>query len=1085
MRSRKTWWWAAVLVLGLGVAAVCFREPRGGDASSNPHVRDAETEHARARSAPLLAPHAEGSLRITGVVRDARGPVSGVRVFASRAEPEVTLSERSCPPSDAPSESPPWLMECWNEAFDELVDQVGKREGEAPTVAETTSAEDGTFALDGLPDGTVTIHAASGLRVAMIPDVATGQQDVVLVLDEGLYFEGGVLDDVVEGKPIAGARITVFTLEHTRFFPATSGADGRFRIGPVPPADHGILITAPGFSPLLKIEADPLKDTFVLYRPAEYAGTVVTAKGAPAPGISVRLQTPNFAPESRTTLTDAQGRFSFPSSEGVFAELFAESPAHDGLAYIGTEPREDVVLTLGPGMFLQGTVSDESGNPIPGARVETLRSGEDAPERRGKTVTDARGHYRLGPLFRRQHLVEARAEHHIDLMKEHEEPGQAEVSLDFTLPRAVSVEGVVVDEADQPLAGLEVQLHPGRAPGSSPYLGAITDYTVTDEAGRFLLDAKEAGSAWLDVNDATFIPQRVTVTLPSSNLRMVLRRGASIAVTVLSAAGAPLRDAQVRLWKRDARGESDHFGVTDARGQVTLQGVPPGRYVVEALAPGKAVDVHASQPLEVQPGEAPSVTLRMEEGRTLRGVVVTSQGRPLPGVHIRATVLDADRPLYRDRGERFRSRTERRAEGVSTDAEGRFLLRSLSASRYELTVTLLEHDLDAQASQGVRAGGYASAVVGRDTTEVRLVMRRIPHVRGRVVAEGGAKLESFVVNDHEYRNPDGHFDQPLYEAIGPQRFVVQALGFAPVDRTVTPDGENDLDLGTLTLTRGRSLKVFLREAATGAPYTGRVRDDSGLETTVAVSYHVEGDGVVDGPAFRVPTQAVPAKDGSLLLEQVPTTACTLKVDTEVHLPLRVTVGAEVEHITLSLEKGARVMGHVRDAQGQPVKARLLFTRPDGTELRREPHAGDFTLTAIPPGLYTVEAWVEGRKNDVIFQPRVVRIPSSGDVTLDFDALGTGTTVTLRLPEDVGTAYLLSGRAPTPNSSMDFHHLLMQQHPLTEWTGTSVTFRRVPAGHYTVIAGNRGKDRIHREELDVPAEGTVSADVKPVWMPLAR
>ncbi|RKI03011.1 carboxypeptidase regulatory-like domain-containing protein [Corallococcus sp. AB030] len=1049
------------------------------------------SQHSTKASRFVTGPHAKqapatGSPRITGVVRDARGPVAGVRVFASRAEPEVTLSERSCPPSeDAPAESPPRLMECWNEAFDELVDQIGKREGEAPTVAETLSAEDGTFALDGLPDGTVTLQASSGLRVAMLPDVATGQQDVVLVLDEGLFFEGAVLDDVLEGKPITGARITVFTREHTRFFPATSGADGRFRIGPVPPADHGILITAPGFSPLLEMEADPLKDTFVLDRPAKFAGTVVTAKGAPAPGISVRLHTPSLAPESRTTLTDARGRFSFPSSEGVLAQLFAETPARDGFATLGTEPREDVVLTLGPGMFLQGTVSDESGNPIPGARVEAFRLDEDAPSQRRKTVTDARGHYRLGPLFRLPHFVAARAERHVDRTEEHEEPEQTEVSLDFTLPRAVSVEGVLVDEADQPLAGLEVQLRPGVAPRLSPYLGVITDYTVTDEAGRFLLDAKEAGAAWLDVSGTNFIPQRVNVTLPSSKLRLVLRQGASVAVTVLSATGAPVRDARVTLWQRDARGAADHAGGTDARGQVTLQGVPPGRYVAEALAPGRAVDVHASQSLEVLPGEAPSVTLRMEEGRTLRGVAVTSQGRPLPGVHLRAKVLDADRPLYRYSGEGYRTRAERRAEGVHTDTEGHFLLRSLSASRYELTASLQDHYLDARASQGVRAAEYEAAVVDRDTTEVRLVMRRIPHVRGRVVAEGGARLASFVVNDHEYTDPDGRFDQQLIEVSGPQRIVVQARGFAPVDRTVTPDGESDLDLGTLTLTRGRTLKVFLREAATGAPYTGRVRDDSGQETTVAVSYHVEEDGVVDGPSFRAPRQAVPSKDGSLLLEQVPTTACTLEVDTEFHLPLRVTVGAEVEHLTLSLEKGARVTGHVRDAQGQPVKAQLIFTRPDGSDFRRKPGPGDFTLAVIPPGLYTVDVWPEERTNEVIFQPRVVRIPSSGDVTLEFDALGAGTTVTLRLPEDVDTAFLLSGRAPTPNNSRAFDYLIHQQHPLTEWTGTSVTFRRVPAGHYTVIAGNRGQERIHREELDVPAEGTVSRDVKPVWMPLAR
>ncbi|WP_158625796.1 carboxypeptidase regulatory-like domain-containing protein [Corallococcus carmarthensis] len=1025
-----------------------------------------------------------GSPRITGVVRDARGPVAGVHVSASRAEPEVTLSERSCPPSDsAPLDAgapPPRLMQCWNEAFDELVDQVDRREGEAPTIAETTSGEDGSFVLDGLPEGAVTLQASSGQNVAMRPDVATNQQDVVLALDEGLFFEGVVLNGSKERTPIVDARITVFSHEHTRFFPATSGADGRFRIGPVPSADYGLLITAPGFSPLLLRREDPLEEgTFILDPPVKYAGTVVTQQGAPAPGVSVRLYTPSAEPEWSTTLTDAQGRFSLGSYEGAPAQLFAETASHDGLAHLRTEPREDILLTLGPGMFLQGTVSDERGSPIPGARVLADLDDANAPSPRGQTVTDARGHYRLGPLFRLPHFVAARAVRHVDVEPEHQELGETEETLDFTLPHAICVEGVVVDEAGQPLAGREVQLHPGLVSG--PYEDVVTDHTVTDEAGRFVLDAAEAGAAWLGVDDATFVPQRFAVELPSRDAQLVLRRGVSVSISVLSAVDTPVRGARVTLWKRDARGESDHAGVTDARGQATLQGVPPGRYVAEARVAGRAVDVHASQPLEVQAGEAPSVTLRLEEGRVLRGIVVSPQGLPLPGVAVRAEVLDADRPRYL--GEP--SRTGVFPEGVRTDAEGRFTLRALSAARHVLTAKLPEHVIDAASSRGIRPGEDNTAVVGSDTAEVRLVLRRTPHVRGQVVAEGGAKMEFFEVNGRRYTNPDGHFDQPLDEATGPQRFVVRSMGFAAVERTVTPDGENDLDLGTLTLTQGRTVRVLLRDASTGEPFTGRVRADSGQWATVAIGYRIHGEGVVDGPPYLPATGAVPRKDGVMLLEHLPTPAFTLEVDTQLHLPVRATVGAEEDSITLALDSGARVKGHIRDAQGKPVEAQLTFTRADGITTQRYAGPGDFTLRAIPPGLYTVNAWMENGPHGTVFPARSVRIPPSGDVTLTFDALGTGATVTLRLPEDVDTAFLLPGQAPAPDSARAFEHLSLQQHPQEQWTGTSITFRRVPAGHYTVIVANRDKDRIHREELDVPAEGTLSHDVKPVWMPLVR
>lgn len=1072
---------AALLVAGIIAALLLALFLRSGGGDSRPPGRRSSGgpgffAGANTGRAPRVSSR-EG-LRITGVVRDAGGPVPGVRVSASRAEPEVTLSERSCPPSD--STPPLRLMQCWDEAFDELVDQLDKREGAAPTVGETVSAADGTFVLGGLSEGAVTLWASHGSNVALLPDVTTASRDVVLVLDEGLFFGGAVRDGSPEGAPIAGARVTLFSHEHTRFFPATSGADGRFRIGPVPPTDYGVLVTAPGFSPLLARRANPSDGhTFILDRPVQYAGTVVTQQGAPAPGVSVRLYTPSAEPEWSTTVTDAQGRFSLRSHEGAPTQLFAETAAHDGLAHLRTEPREDLVLTLGPGMFLQGNVRDEHGGPIPGARVMADRDDANAPSPRGQAVTDAQGHYRLGPLFRLPHFVAARAAHHIDVEPEHQELGEAEETFDFILPRAISVEGSLVDEGGQPLAGREVRLHAG--PVTAPTGDLPLDHTVTDEAGRFILDSEDPGPAWLDVTDATFVPQRFAVERPSTDVRLVLRRGARVSVAVLSAAGAPVRGAQVTLWRQEARGESDHTGATDPRGLAALQGVPPGSYVVEAAVSKQAVDVHASQPLEVQAGAAPSVTLRLEEGRTLRGTVVNPQGLPLSGVSVRADLLDADRPRYRGGS----SRMGLPPEGVRTDAEGHFTLRSLSAARYTLTATLADHRIDASLSQGVRAGEDATAVVGSDTADVRLVLRRTPHVRGRVVAEDGAALEFFEVNGQRCTTPDGSFDRRLFGAQGPQRLVVRARGYATVDRTVTPDGGGDVDLGTVTLTRGRTVRVLLRDAATGEPFTGRVRADSGQWATVAIGYRIHGEGVADGPPYLPATGAVPRKDGSLLLEHLPTSAFTLEVDTQLHLPQRVTVGEAEDSLTLALDSGARVTGHIRDARGQPLSAELTFTRSDGLTLQRNPSAGDFTLRAIPPGRYTVNAWTGDVTRETLIPPRTVQVPPTGEVSVTFEALGAGTTVTLRLPPDVDTALLLPGQTPVPDSPGALEHLRLQQHPVEEWTRASVTFRRVRAGHYTVIASTRDQDRIHREELDVPEEGALSRDVKPVWRPLAR
>ncbi|TSC33981.1 collagen binding domain-containing protein [Corallococcus sp. Z5C101001] len=1084
MRAKRVLSWAGVLIIGLGVALLSFPASRTADTSAPQPHRDADTRAWGVFLPRLLTSHDEDSRRIRGVVRDVHGPVAGARVSASRVEPEVTLSERSCPPSDsapaAPGGAPPRLMECWEEAFDELVEQVDLREGEAPIVAETLSAEDGTFVLDGLLGGEVTLQATSGQGVAMRTHVAPGREGVVLALEEGLFFEGIVTNPPPEREPIPEARITVFSRESTRFFPGTSGTDGRFRIGPVPPAGYAILVTAGNRSPLLRIRANALgSDTFILDPSARYAGQVVTATGAPAPGLPVKLYVPSVAPAWRTTVTDAQGRFAFRSVDTPPGHLFVETTEHGAFAHIHTEPREDLRLTLGPGLFVEGTVRDESGSPVPGARVQAQRLDEDSPSPRGQTVTDAKGHYRLGPLYRLPHFVGASAPRHVPTEPKYQEFEEDAASLDFTLQRAVTVEGVLVDEEGQPLADRELLLHLDEA--SSPAEAIVVDSTRSDAAGRFVLGAAEEGPAWIEVQDAAFIPQRFPVERPSREGRLVARKGASVSVTVLGTAGAPVGDARVTLWKRDARGEAAQVGETDVEGQVLLQGIPVGAYVAEATVPGRALDPSVTQPLDVTDKGLSAITLRLREGRTLRGVVVNAQGLPLRGVGIRADIPDGDQPHYIAATPRMGLPPE----GVLTDAEGRFTLRQLSAPRYMLTVKLQGHVLDASGSQGIHPGDEDTVEVSSDAGEVRLLLRRIPHVRGSVIAEGGEALDGFAVNGRSSHESGGRFDHPLFQPMGPQRLVVEARGFATVNRIITPVGGEDVDVGTITLTRGRTLRVFLRDAATGEPFNGRVRDNSGEWATVSIGYWIHGESTVDGPPYLRPSGMKPWQDGGLLLEHVPTTPFTLEVRTQMHLPLRVAVGAAEKSITVSLDPGARVTGHVRDAKGQPLAAWLTFTRSDGTTLQRNLEPGDFAFHGIPPDLYTVNAHPSDTENKAVFPARTVRIPPSGDVLLAFDALGTGATVELRLPEDADTALLMPGQVPAPGDVGALEHLRLQQHPVEEWRGTAAVFSRVPAGHYTLIVGTRGKDRFHREELDVPAEGTRILEVKPVWTPLAR
>ena len=244
--------------------------------------------------------------------------------------------------------------------------------------------------------------------------------------------------------------------------------------------------------------------------------------------------------------------------------------------------------------------------------------------------------------------------------------------------------------------------------------GRTLDTTRTDASGHFVLDVETAGPGFLVVEDEPFVPQRLAVDIPSREVRMVLHRGARVSVTVLSAAGAPLYSLPVTLWEREEQGQYERSGSTDDQGRLTLQGVKPGHYVAEASLQTQSLEQYVSQSLDVADSEALEVTLRMEEGRPLRGLVVDTRGQPLPGVSVRVYLPPGDVPRYRTG---FGSCGMGGPEGVLTDAEGRFTLRHLSAPRYALTARREAYRFEASRSQG-------GTVDARDDLRWRLTSAR-------------------------------------------------------------------------------------------------------------------------------------------------------------------------------------------------------------------------------------------------------------------------------------------------------------------------------------------------------------------------
>ncbi|MBZ4335214.1 carboxypeptidase-like regulatory domain-containing protein [Corallococcus sp. AS-1-12] len=925
-------------------------------------------------------PSPAGTARITGHVLGTHGPAAGVRVSASRVEPGVTLSERPCPSTTGQDDARAPLLKsdaCSFDAERMQWESVEVRDGEAPVFAEATTDAEGHFALEGLPEGHVTLWALGDTGAVSQGGVEVGSDGVTLTLEQGILFEGTVTDTDRE-TPIPDARVTLVSRWHTRFFDGATDAEGRFIVGPLPQGDYAAFVTAEGRSPWFQPKLDSLTSltTVVLARALPVTGQVRSPEGAPVPGILVHLDGDSATASTQRTTTDGEGRFRF-TAPAVLHQLTAESGGAFATLDV-TPPVEHVELRLQPGVFVTGTVRDDAGQPIPHARVETYREDGGPVAAEATTVTDAGGRYQLGPTRPGPHTFRILAPHHLDVEQHAQKLQQRMAPLDFTLKRAQSVEGRVVDTSGAPLEGILLSL-------SGHRLGEGDDIDAggarrSDANGHFILDVKRAGTGELSVEDPSFQPQTLAVRVPSRDVVVVLDRGASVSGSVTDPQGLPLRGATVTLGaeaQEDAPYQEPRQTLTDEQGRFHLQGIAPGTYLLGAVVRGDLMDASVSQPVTLQAGEHRDVSLRLEAGRERSGIAVDGKGQPLADV-----VITADRS--ESASSAWRYAPDEGPAGLRTGPDGRFTLRGLVAPRYVVWAQLAGYTFRPGRSQGgepdTETGG-----LGVDSSEapLRLVLERDGRIRGRVVEPGGKAVTSFKVTGPAYveqpnDSPDGAFDIPFSDG-GPANLTVEAPGFMPLERAVTLTEGVDLDLGVLTLDPGWTLRLELHDAETGEVLS---QLDSFRATLTA-------PGNPDVTRAMTRPRSVPLRDGVYTLSQLPPPPFTLDLRSRNTRPFEQEVTARVDTLTVALDRAATVRLLARDTDGTLLPALISLKEPGpGVHMTRYQDVapgGTLVLRGVEPGEYVLDARAADPAEGPLFTSRKVLIPPRGEVTFTVEA----------------------------------------------------------------------------------------------------
>jgi protocatechuate 3,4-dioxygenase beta subunit len=864
------------VVLGLGVVLSRKHEPSRPAGPERPaHGLRGGTGVPPSAPAPLP----KGSLRITGVVLGDSGPLAGVRVSATRPEPGQTLSELRC---GELLQIPRWnalLPDCMDEAADALLELVLVREGEAPLYAESVTAPDGTFTLDGLPAGTFALWAGDARGAGLWPDIPAGTEGLTLTLGTGLYLDGQVVD--TDGGPLAGVQVTAVHAEHTRFFDTRTEADGRYRLGPLPLSTYRPAFAKEGFLPKLGQGTD--SEQVVLHRPLRLAGRIID-QGRPVPGVPVRAQyqgetgddtRAGLLPDQVAT-TDAEGRFTFDSLSPASYRLRASHGDRHALHWVDREqhPSPEVVLELGTALLIEGTLRDEAGNPI--ADVGMTGAQHDA-------TSDAAGHYALGPMEPGQVLIRlytVRHGHAVRIV----ESGPGTLRADFTLETRSLLEGVVVDSDGRPLPGATVELMKPiteeNGAGEPAEGFDREDFTQTDEAGRFILGAAAPGAYHLEARALEGrIRMERPVTVPAKDVRIVLPRKGRVSGTLTDEHGAPCPGAEVRLWRQDTAprdGEDEdeetqdtledtEAVVTDARGRFDLWGLKPGRFFVEATRVWGGVERSASRPVELREDQAVEVALRLEAGWTLSGIAVDAEGNPVSGVQVQPSFPSEARAIWRRS-----SYLGSLSLSVTTGPDGRFTFQHLQVEELALYARGNGHRL------------LAPAEVRKGDPEVRLVLERLGRVHGRLIGPDGAPITRFRQDGQDRVDPGGVFTSDIGGA-GTLKLALSAKGLVPIARELQVRAGQDVDLGEVRMTPGRRVAGRVVDARTNKPIIG---------VRIAIEDH--------------PEKVRSLMEGAFVLPHVDVGPRTLFVESDSYRPWRTELGAgDVDGLLIRLEPATK------------------------------------------------------------------------------------------------------------------------------------------------------------------------------------
>lgn len=606
---------------------------------------------------------------LRAVVVPERRPLSPLRVTLRRGR---TVSGRIVDGAGRPAvEAQVELTQSWVVA--------GKDSGVVPSdrgLHRATTGPDGRFTIPDLPAGRFDLDALGPgfrLRLAEAVAVTPGAEPLQLgtfVLERGAP-EGRVLDS--QGRPVAEAKVWVrpegweeewwstdFSAEEPA---AVTGPDGRFEIPGLPARGwNGLVVCRKGFAAAVAESPDFREPVEIVLSPAVLlSGRVEGSRGEPVAGALVSSWTsgvpryPQAAPEGpcppAPASSDAFGRFTLELANPGWYDVEAEAGGflRARREQVGAPSGEDLVLTLEPGVTVQGRVLDPEGEPISRA-VVWVHDGTGG----GVSVSGPDGSYHLSDVEPGPRSLKAQHGDYSEERLDVEVPAEGK-RLDIVLKRQPSYEirGRVVGPDGEPVEGAQVRTAAGL-------------WTATETDGSFLLRTTESDDPWLRAEKEGYGAGQIELPPPPvSGLEIRLTRSASLTGQLLGLAPEDLAQAAVSVLLGE--GLSQRLGIVDSEGRYRVLDLAPGEWMVNAQAGHLSTFESVTVPPDVPEAVHDLVFPPTFE---VRGRVKSPDGEPLPGAEVFFDRASPGMPVTR-----------------KAESDGTFLVR-LEEGEYEATASL-------------------------------------------------------------------------------------------------------------------------------------------------------------------------------------------------------------------------------------------------------------------------------------------------------------------------------------------------------------------------------------------------------------